>query len=559
MSPWPVLLCFILSILHPTLSRPVGHELSKSAVKVKRGGFSLPIVRTKRGTGRVRRGDVNGEVGLGDNSDLLYTVPIGLGDDSTAVHLDTGSSDLWVITDTCRGGTCAAATAARYASSTLNLTGSTVTMSYGDSTTGTSASGPIAFETATLAGISILDQTFAAVTTTTNPTVKYGAAGIFGLGFPSGSKVQEALVVNKFGPIDATDDFVRATEAYGPLLTRIAMTNELEMPMFAIELQRDTIDIGGQDGMLTIGKLPDGIDESALTWVPVRLYAANDGGLRAPSFAPDEVYPFRWEIEIEGVFLNGNKLADSTQAVSGGVDNSIVSALIDTGNSLLRGPSDVVNTMLSTVSSTFNPSDSNSEAIFPCTTPHTLAFQIGGKQFPIDPRDFIGAAASGDATNCVADNLVSTDPPSRGALFRWSLGDPFFKSNLVVFHYGNLTHPSVDPPRVGIMSVVPANATEELQDAVQDAAENGGNFESTIEVAPTSEAAADAETTVSFVPAETTTAVSTAFTTPSSSTAARADGAASSDAAGSSNSDSRTLILNWDILCLLFVIVGLLL
>ncbi len=50
-------------------------------------------------------------------------------------------------------------------------------------------------------------------------------------------------------------------------------------------------------------------------------------------------------------------------------------------------------------------------------------------------------------------------------------------SNLVVFHYGNLTHPSVDPPRVGIMSVVPANATEELQDAIEDAEDNGGNFE----------------------------------------------------------------------------------
>ncbi len=162
-------------------------------------------------------------------------------------------------------------------------------MNYGDSTTGTSASGPIAFETATLAGISILDQTFGAVTTTTNPTVKYGAAGIFGLGFPSGSKVQEAIVVDKFGPIDDTDDFVRATEAYGPLLTRIAMTNELEKPMFAIELQRDTIDIGGQDGMLTIGELPDGIDESALTWVPVRLYPAKDGGLKPPTFASDEV------------------------------------------------------------------------------------------------------------------------------------------------------------------------------------------------------------------------------------------------------------------------------
>lgn len=162
-------------------------------------------------------------------------------------------------------------------------------MNYGDSTTGTSASGPIAYDTATLAGVSILSQTFGAITTTTNTIVKYGAAGILGLGFPSGSKIQESLVTDNFGPIDDTDDFVRATEAYGPLLARVAMTNELEEPMFAIELQRNTIDIGGQDGMLTIGKLPDGVSESDLTWAPVRLYAPADGGLRAPTFAPDEV------------------------------------------------------------------------------------------------------------------------------------------------------------------------------------------------------------------------------------------------------------------------------
>lgn len=52
----------------------------------------------------------------------------------------------------------------------------------------------------------------------------------------------------------------------------------------------------------------------------------------------------RWEIEIQGVFFNGQKLADSTQAVSGGVDNSIVSALIDTVRRLTSPtamPSDV--------------------------------------------------------------------------------------------------------------------------------------------------------------------------------------------------------------------------
>ena len=54
-------------------------------------------------------------------------------------------------------------------------------------------------------------------------------------------------------------------------------------------LQRDMIDVSGSNGALTIGKLPDGIDNSSLTWVPVRLYKPGDGGMNPPTFAPDEV------------------------------------------------------------------------------------------------------------------------------------------------------------------------------------------------------------------------------------------------------------------------------
>ncbi|KAG7445536.1 acid protease [Guyanagaster necrorhizus] len=481
------LLLFWLSITATSFAVTIPAEYLPCLATKRPGGFELPILRnSKRKNTLGERGDVSGSVGLGDNSDLLYTVPIELGDDVTAVNLDTGSSDLWVITDACSSGTCSSATTTRYNSSTLNLTGVEVTMNYGDSTTGTSASGPIAFETIAIAGISMTGQTFVAVNATTNPTVKYNAAGIFGLGFPSGSKVQEAVVEDKFGDISDTDNFVLATPDDGPLLSRVAMTTSLQAPMFTISLQRDTIDIGGGNGTLTIGKLPDGVDNSSLTWVPVRLYSSSEGGLTPPSFAPNEVYPFRWEVDLDGVYLDGQKIADSTEAATDGVNDTRISALIDTGNSLLRGPSDVVNNILSTVSSSYNASDADSQAILPCATAHTLSFQIGGKMFPIDPRDFIGDLSSGDATNCVADNLVSTDPPSLGSLYRWSLGDPFFKSNLVAFHYGNLTYPSVDPPRVGFLSTVPDNADSLLQQAVQDAEANGGNFECVLLFTPES-------------------------------------------------------------------------
>ncbi|KAJ7451803.1 aspartic peptidase domain-containing protein [Mycena galericulata] len=440
---------------------------------------------------------VEGTVGLGDNSDLLYTVPIQLGETTTVVNLDTGSSDLWVISSDCVADACAKASqgAVRVPTQGLKNTGADVTMRYGDSTTGSFASGPIAMATVGIAGVAINNQLFGAINDTTNTVVEFGAAGIFGLGFPSESQIQGAQVTKQFGVTTATDHFVASSYADGPLISRIAQSGALEEPMFTISLQSTTIDIGGT-GALTLGTLPPGIDNSSITWVPVRLYTGAEGGLTPPSFAPNEVYPLRWEVEIDGVYLDGKELPASTIPATGGVDSTAMSALIDTGNSILRGPSDVVSNILSTISPNYNAAVADS-ATLPCLTAHNLSFKIGGQMFPIDPRDLIAQSTANSVETCTVSNIVATDPPSVGALFRWSLGDPFLKSNLVAFHYGNLTNPSQDPPRIGFLSQVPADAAALLTQAVQNAEEDGGNFSTTIIAAPTAAAAAEAEVTVS--------------------------------------------------------------
>lgn len=136
-----------------------------------------------------------------------------------------------------------------------------------------------------------------------------------------------------------------------------------------------------------------------------------------------------------------------------------------------------MNKILQTVSPAF-AANSNASPTFPCSTAHTLAFQIGGQMFPVNPLDFVSQSSPDDATTCVADNIVSTDAPSSGALFEWSLGDPFLKSTLVAFYYGNLTNPSQDPPRIGFLSTVPANAIAVYQSDVSDAQADGGVFSS---------------------------------------------------------------------------------
>ncbi|KAF5360191.1 hypothetical protein D9758_011356 [Tetrapyrgos nigripes] len=467
---------------------PVPDILASSGLKARKvpGGYSIPLQRTKRSSGRIndgrnsksiggnrKRGGIVAETGLGDHFDFQYTVPVEVGGTVTAVVLDTGSSDLWVTSDACTPTSCGGPpTTEQYPMSTFNDSGASVFIPYGSG----SASGPVGFDTVTVAGISIQNQPFIAVNAT--DIAPQDTSGILGLSFPTLSSVQQELTSKS--TLTESDDSILGTDQYGPVLARIAMTGALDTPMFAIQLQRTQIDIGGQ-GVLTVGTLPEGIDNSSLTWVPVKFYTDSEIGTQ-------------WEIDIDGVFLDGQRLADSAIPADG-VSVTTTRALIDSGNSILLGPADVVDNILSTVSTTYNPSI-GPDAAFPCDVPHTLTFQIGGKMFPVDPRDFISEKST-DLSTCLASTMFkASDPPSLGDLTSWSLGDPFFKSNLVAFYYGNLTHPSVDPPRIGFLSTVPQNANELLTSAIHDA-ESAGEVASTDDVAPTASAATADRITVS--------------------------------------------------------------
>jgi hypothetical protein len=74
-----------------------------------------------------------------------------------------------------------------------------------------------------------------------------------------------------------------------PLIARLAVTNVLGLPMFTVTLQRDTVEVGGNVGLLSLGELPHGIKNESMTWVPVRLYTKAQGGLPPPPDSPNEV------------------------------------------------------------------------------------------------------------------------------------------------------------------------------------------------------------------------------------------------------------------------------
>ncbi|TCD60835.1 hypothetical protein EIP91_009424 [Steccherinum ochraceum] len=420
-------------------------------------GLHLPLYRTV--TRRATKRDAGtAAVGLGDVLDVTYNVLVEVGGVATPLVFDSGSADLWVISDACTGS-CTAGVPL-YPQSTFQPSGMDVHLLYGDSHTGTHAIGPIGKDRAGLAGLNTNDQYFAAITDTNTTVLDTGSAGIFGIGFPPISVLWRQLLQAelKQNPPSAQSHAKR-----------------VEPPVLAATLQRDTVDVGGNVGQLSIGALPNGISDDALTWAPLRAYTVAEGGLPPPPDAPSEVYPLVWEIPLDDVYFNGVKLGRSKLSPA----NISLSALIDTGNSLIRGPQDVLNQIQSMLTS------SSGSGTFPCSEPQNLTFQIGGKLFPVDPRDFVHQTFT-DSVDVCSPALAVTDPPTQGSgfLYGWSLGDPLLKSVLVAFHYGNLTHPSQDPPRIGLLSTLPSDASDKLQAVVGQAQAGDGNFIVTSEPAP---------------------------------------------------------------------------
>ena len=97
--------------------------------------------------------------------------------------LDTGSSDLWVLSSPCSTD-CFATAIPLYPLTSFQPSGLDVRLEYGDSLTGTFAQGPIGMDVVDFAGLRLQDQYLAAISETNTNVVQSGSVGVLGLGFP---------------------------------------------------------------------------------------------------------------------------------------------------------------------------------------------------------------------------------------------------------------------------------------------------------------------------------------------------------------------------------------
>ncbi|PCH42453.1 acid protease [Wolfiporia cocos MD-104 SS10] len=260
--------------------------------------------------------------GLTDQNSKEWTGIISIGSPAQefTIDFDTGSSDLWVPSTNCNG--CESPNSYDpEASSTSETKSGTFQIGYGD---GSTASGPIYADSVDVAGITIQDQTFSAVTSETGNLVGGPNDGLMGLALPNLSQ------------LDAD-------------------------PFFYTAISQNAV--------------PQGVFGFYLAPSGSELYL---GGTDSSHYSGDIEYHDLvssagfWQIGGASVAVNGETALPGFETI------------IDSGTTLMYGPPDAVEQLFGKMDGAV----SVGEGLYalPCDSFPTLSFNWGGSDFEIPPE-----------------------------------------------------------------------------------------------------------------------------------------------------------------------------
>ncbi|KAK0622914.1 candidapepsin-3 [Immersiella caudata] len=264
-----------------------------------------------------RRGSV--EVGL-DNEETLYFINGTIGTPARAVrlHIDTGSSDLWVNTpgsSLCRESSRPCAFAGTYtanSSSTYEYIGSWFNISYVD---GSGASGDYVSDAVTFGPAKLDRLQFGIGYQSTN------AQGILGIGYPI-NEVQ----VGRAG-----------RQPYRNLPAQMVADGMIQSNAYSLWLN----DLDANTGNILFGGIDSAKYQPPLLSLPVQ---------------PEQGFFAEFLITLTGVSLGGTSVASSSEMA--------LAVLLDTGSSLTYLPDDMVSTIYNRVGAQYD--SSNGAAYVPC-------------------------------------------------------------------------------------------------------------------------------------------------------------------------------------------------
>lgn len=315
----------------------------------------------------------NPEIVISDyqNAEYYGQITIGTPPQTFSVIFDTGSSNLWVPSSTCTS----CGSHALYQSSNSNSylkNGTVFNIQYGSGP----VSGFLSADNVNFGGELVLKQTFAEINDVQGLGMAYSMGkfdGILGMAFPR-------ISVDGIIPVfeNAFDQGLVAENVFGFYLSNG----------------------DGSSGELTLGGIDSSHYTGSLHYVPLT----------------NETY---WETELTGLTMNGQSVTSTNRVI------------IDTGTSLIGGPTSDVKALAALVGATpffLNPQEYTIDCSKISTLPD-LIFNLGGVEFPLTASDY-----TINAGGICLFAFVGLDVPS-GAL--WIAGDVFIRKYYVAFDYGN--------------------------------------------------------------------------------------------------------------------------
>ncbi|XP_062398091.1 pepsin A-like [Sardina pilchardus] len=305
-----------------------------------------------------------------NDADLSYYGVISLGTppQSFSVIFDTGSSNLWVPSVRCSSAACNNHRQFNPdSSSTFKGTQQSLRIRYG---TGSMA-GILGYDTLEVGGITVSNQIFG-LSESEAPFMEHMEPdGILGLAFPS-----------------------IASAGATPVFDNIMRQGLVSQDLFSVYLSGD----GESGSVVLFGEIDPQFYTGSFTWVPLT----------------SETY---WQIKLDSVTIDGYVVAcaDGCQAI------------VDTGTSLVVGPSSDMSRLIDWIGAT---TDQHGDALVSCENVNNMpdvTFNINGQAFTLPASAYVSEVGGG----CMAGF------GNGGTQQLWILGDVFIRQFYTIFDRHN--------------------------------------------------------------------------------------------------------------------------
>lgn len=325
-----------------------------------------------------------------ENSQYVGEIGVGTPVQMFKVIFDTGSSNLWITSTKCVQPSCMLHSRFdRTASSTFEEIGVEMSVRFG---TG-SIVGHLGMDTFTVGPLKIKNQVFGLIEEEDGAvfsTTQFD--GILGLSFPELSPMYTELKGNKDLP------------NYEPVFDSIINQNLLKEEQFSFSY-------GVKHSSIIFGEPDKHLFKGELTWIPVskKLY---------------------WEMDLDDIIIGERSIGDCNPC----------KAVVDTGTSLLTGPTTSISEILDILHRKPHPNESV-ERFEDCGSLDleslpTISYVLGGNTFTVEPKYYMEAETAksfhGESHTLCRPGFMALDvPPDRGPLY--ILGDIFLRKYYVTF------------------------------------------------------------------------------------------------------------------------------